>query len=58
MFSLTCLGLFLERNPRVVPMEMTRLAVLLTALTQSSTVFAGESLVGVAMGVFLISHTL
>jgi hypothetical protein len=41
MFSLTCLGLFLERNPRVVPMEMTRLAVLLTALTQSSTVFAG-----------------
>ncbi|CAI8054681.1 Alkylglycerol monooxygenase, partial [Geodia barretti] len=43
MFSLTCLGLFLERNPRVVPMEMTRLAVLLTALTQSSTVFAGAS---------------
>ena len=44
MYSLTCLGLFLDHHPRVVAMEIARLAVLLAALTQSSAIFVGESL--------------
>ena len=43
MFSLTCLGLFLNHNPKVA-VETARLAVLLAALTQSSSIFVGESL--------------
>jgi alkylglycerol monooxygenase len=49
VFSLTCMGLFLDHRPRSVPMEMTRLTLLLIGLFQTSILLPGADSVSMVM---------
>jgi alkylglycerol monooxygenase len=49
IFSVVCLGLFLDHHPRVVAMETARLGALLVALTQTPAILPGVAEVSVVL---------